>query len=155
MIGQAEAKEGGAILRLGAPAERLRPDPRDASLLGRNTVLVVEDGGRFKVCRAPWSDAVGGRLSSRSILRGMQTVEPASHSFDVMLDPAEAAERIVTDAVVPLCDESLLDGVLLNAQWIADAVSLREVGHRSLGAAALVLPPSTPPRGSFAAPIAG
>ena len=129
IIATAEAVDGGALLRLGASLTSGRRACPDSSLLGRHTVLVREEQGLQKVFRAPWSTAIDGRLGSRSLLREVQAIEPAPVPFDTRLDPIEAAERIVTYAVVPLCDETLLDGVLRNAQRIARNTPLRELGR--------------------------
>jgi len=152
LIATADAVDGGALLRLGASVAIGRGASSDASLLGRHTVLVRAEQGRLRVFRAPWSVAVDNRLSSRSLLRELQAVEPAPVPFDTLLDPVEAAERIVTYAVVPLCDESLLDGVLRNAQWIARNTPLRELGRVPARAGSPTALQAAQQGGAFAAP---
>ena len=48
-------------------------------------------------------------------------VEEAARTCREVLDPADAAELLVAHAVVPLCDEGLLDRVLCNARRISEA----------------------------------
>ena len=69
------------------------------------------------------------RLGYEAQVHELQHVETAEHAFNELLDPADAAELLVTHAVVPLCDDSLLDRVLRNAQRFGQSARVREVGE--------------------------
>ena len=64
-----------------------------------------------------------------SRLREIQQVEASDQPWRQALDPADAADLLVRNAVVPLCDDALLDRVLRNAQRIVASTAVMEVGH--------------------------
>lgn len=126
----AHGEAGGAVVRLGAEDAR-RPGrwhTPSRSLLGRSALLLREDLGALRVFRTPWSLHVDPRLPYASRVLEIERVDAAEAAFDDLLDPADAADLLVTHAIVPLCDDGLLDRVLRNAQRIAAATRLIERG---------------------------
>lgn len=131
LTGSALADDGQAVLRLGVPSARNanRWTTPSTSLLGRNAVLVREDRGQLRMFRTPWSGSIDPRLGYETRVREFQRIEDTQHAYTDLLDPDDAADLLVTHAVVPLCDEGLLDRVLQNAQRLAARARVLEIGE--------------------------
>lgn len=131
LTAQARAESGRAVLRLGS-----RPVPEKTaawrtptrSLLRPDAVLVREARGRPRVFATPWSTAVDAGLGSEAPLSEILVSEPSNVAFRRVLDPGEAAERLVAHACVPLNDDALLDRVLDAARGLAARCPVVEVG---------------------------
>lgn len=125
-------REGGAVLRLG---EVSRPARRwtvpGLSLLGRSALLVREERDQLRLFRTPWSESIDPRLPFEARVHEFECVSESDVPWSDRLDPAEAADLLVTHALVPLCDEGLLDRVLRNAQCIAQEARVVERGVAS------------------------
>ena len=126
----ASPREGGAILHLGgapaAPAHRWTvPTP---SLLGRSALLVREAREHLRLFRAPWSESIDPRLPFEVRVHALERVTSTEVPWTERLDPADAADLLVTHAIVPLCDEAFLDRVMRNAQRIAQTACVIERG---------------------------
>jgi hypothetical protein len=128
---RAPAEDGQAIIRLGVPDARSanRWATPSTSLLGRNATLVREDRGKLRLFRTPWSESIDPTLGYEAPVREFQRIEETENSFSDVLDPSDAADLLVTHAVVPLCDDGLLDRVLRNAKRLAGSVRTREIGE--------------------------
>lgn len=122
---------GEAIIRLGVPSARVtnRWSTPSTSILGRNAILIREDRGLLRLFRTPWSESIDPRLSFESRVKEIQHAETAQTGFIEVLDGADASDLLVTHAVVPLCDEGLLERVLRNAQRIAASNRVLKVGE--------------------------
>jgi hypothetical protein len=127
----ATAAHGQARVRLGiADSDRVNHwTTSTTTLLGRNTLWVREEGGQLRVHRTPWGDAMDRQLGMEAQLLDFSLFEEAERPYREVLDPVDAAEVLVTHAVVPLCDEGLLDRVLRNAQRIGEQASVLRVGE--------------------------
>lgn len=131
LTGNAYALEGEAVLRLGVPGTQdanrwLTPSN---SLLGRNAVLIREERGQLRLFRTPWSESIDPALGYEARVREFQRIEESERAFSTRLDPTDAADLLVTHAVVPLCDDGLLDRVLRNAQKIGGDARILEIGE--------------------------
>lgn len=122
---------GLANVRLGAaPAEQAdRWMTSTSTLFGRNTVLLREEAGRLRVFRTPWGDTLDARLGAAPGVCELSASEEAERPYRELLDPSEAADLLVTHAIVPLCDDGLLDRVLRNAQRIGESVRVLRLGE--------------------------
>jgi hypothetical protein len=131
LTASAIAEDGEAILRLGVPDARSanRWATPSSSLLGRHAVLVREDRRSLRLFRTPWSESIDPRLGYEARVHEIHSIETAENAFNELLDPGDAAELLVTHAVVPLCDDSLLDRVLRNAQRFGQSTRVREIGE--------------------------
>ncbi len=121
LTGSAHAEAGRAIVRLGqdrAPAGP-RWQTRGSSWIGRDTVLLRPVRGELRLFRTPWSERIDAMLPGSGRVDGIERTGEAAVPFDDRLDAQEAAELLVGHAVVPLCDDRLLDRVLRNAQRLA------------------------------------
>ncbi|MBJ17786.1 MAG: hypothetical protein CL933_00005, partial [Deltaproteobacteria bacterium] len=78
--------------------------------------------------RSPWSESIDPTLGFEARVREFQQVEDAEHPYSEVIDPCDAADLLVAHAVVPLCDDGLLDRVLQNAQKISAAARVLEIG---------------------------
>ena len=127
--------DGQAILRLGAPVPGAanRWHTPSTSLLGRSALLIREERDRLRLFRTPWSESIDPRLPFECRLREIQRVEESDQPWRQALDPADAADLLVRNAVVPLCDDTLLERVLRNAQRIVESASVMEVGSVPAG----------------------
>ncbi|MGB0619631.1 MAG: hypothetical protein ACPGVZ_09170 [Myxococcota bacterium] len=126
----AEAYDGGARLRLGEAPPRpgdLWSVPRP-SLLGRSALLVREDRGCLRLFRTPWSESIDPRLPFEVRVHELESVAEADLAWADRLEPADAADLLARHAIVPLCDEGLLERVLRNAQRIAEEARIVERG---------------------------
>ena len=126
----ARIHEDGALLRLGSPPKRPAdrwsvPTP---SLLGRSALLVREERDRLRLFRTPWSESIDPRLPFEVRVTELERVAESELDWSDRLDPAEGADLLVSHAIVPLCDEALLERVLRNAQRIARDVPVIERG---------------------------
>ena len=135
----AQSDEGHASLLLGGATGSGRPPTRwstsSPGLFGRNTLLVREQAGRLRCFRTPWSDAMDIRLGSMAPVLDLTVVEETESPYRELLDPQDAAELLVAHAVVPLCDEGLLDGVLRNARRIGEGARVLRIGEAGLSPA--------------------
>ena len=100
----------------------------DTTLLGRNTIWLREVEGRLSVYRTPWGDAMDRSLGLVSRVTEIVAIEESGNRYHELLDPSEAAESLVTQAVVPVCDEGLFEQVLRNARHIGGAARMLRVG---------------------------
>jgi hypothetical protein len=123
--------DGLAEVRLGQadnpPTQRWTPP--STAIFGRHTLLLREVGGRVRMHRTPWGDAMDRRLSDEARVIDIRKVEEAERPYRELLDPDDAAELLVAHAVVPLCDEGLFDRVLRNAQRMAQSARVMRVGE--------------------------
>jgi len=126
---------GQAILRVGAPVPGAanRWHTPSTSLLGRSALLIREERDRLRLFRTPWSESIDPRLPFECRLREIQRVEESDQPWRQALDPADAADLLVRNAVVPLCDDTFLERVLRNAQGIVESASVMEVGSVPAG----------------------
>lgn len=120
----------------------------------RPMVLVREENERLRVYPTPWSEAFDLRLAEATAV-----VEVIGHSDSVRayrerLDPDEAAELLVTHAVVPFSDEVLLDRALCNARRLAGRTLVLRIGG-GLRVAAPIDWQSAPLQCAFGPPQSG
>jgi hypothetical protein len=127
----ASAQPGGACIRLGAadPSSPRGWTTPSTTLLGRNTVWLREVAGRLTIFRTPWGDAMDPQLGLRARVIDVSVVEVAENPYRELLDPSDAAELLVTHAVVPVCDEGLLERVLRNAQRMGENARVMRFGE--------------------------
>jgi hypothetical protein len=130
----ASAQPGGACIRLGeADPNSIRGwTTPSTTLLGRNTVWLREVAGRLTLFRTPWGEAMDPQLGSRSRVADISIFENAENPYRELLDPSDAAEILVTHAVVPVCDEGLLERVLRNAQRMGESARVMRFGEREI-----------------------
>lgn len=150
----ARAVEGHASLRLGAGV-RGAPEGLGSSLASmvrgaRSTILLREQAGRLYAYRTPWSDSVDPRLARVAPVSDVMLIEDAERPYRERLDPDEAADLLLSHAVVSVSDEVLLDRVLCNARRLAERVPVLRVGASISRASSLdvrtrsILQPSGP-----------
>ena len=128
--GRAIAQPGGALIALG-PDEAGAPRGwrvASPSLLGRQTLVLREEGAGLRVFRTPWSGSMDERLGTDARVVELRCLEEAEQAYREVLDPSEAAEELVGHAVLPLCDERFLDRVLRNARQASERTNLVRVG---------------------------
>ncbi len=77
-------------------------------------------------------------LGYSSSVADLIIVEETQRAYRECLDPDEAAELLVTHAIVPLCDEAFLDRVLRNARRLARQVKIFRCGEVAGAAAPIV-----------------
>lgn len=156
LSGNAQSQDGRAVIGLGtteaAPTNRWAT-PR-SSLLGRNAVLLREERGKLRLWRTPWSQSIDPTLGFEVLVEEFQAVEETEQPFRECLDPENAAELLVTHAIVPLCDDGLLDRVLRNARRIGGTARVVEVGESANPAAPMAWR-SAQLQGAFAPPRGG
>jgi len=153
----AAAEDDGARVRLGhgdvQPIQRWSTP--STAIFGRNTLLLSGVAGQVRVHRTPWGDAMEPGLASDARVVDLCQVEETAHPYCERLDPEDAAELLVTHAVVPLCDEGLFDRVLRNAQRIAQSTRVSRVGESRTARAPMAWQSSqlqsafAPPRGAI------
>lgn len=90
--------------------------------------MVREERDRLRLFRTPWADSIDPRLPFEARVHAFERVSDAEIDWSDRLDPSEAADLLVKHALVPLCDEGLLDRVLRNAQHIAADACVVERG---------------------------
>jgi hypothetical protein len=127
----ATAQEGRATVQLGSGEVQssARWSTPSTAIFGRNTLLLREAAGRVRVYRTPWGDAMDLRLPNEASVVDIRQVEPTPQPYRELLDLDDAAELLVTHAVVPLCDEDLFDRVLRNAHRMAQSARVMRVGE--------------------------
>ncbi|MFK7897973.1 MAG: hypothetical protein AB8G23_19225 [Myxococcota bacterium] len=139
LTARAAAELGGARIDLGVgpvpPADRWRTPSN--SFLGRNAILIREDLGRLRTFRTPWSAAMDERLPMSSRVVEINAFEETEHPYRELLDGNDAAELLVQHAIVPVCDENLLERVLRNAQRIALGARVARLGEVAVPADAV------------------
>jgi hypothetical protein len=91
-------------------------------------VLVREEHERLRVYPTPWSEGLDPRLVDATAVAEVIGHSDAVRAYRERLDPDEAAELLVTHAVVPLSDEVLLDRALCNARRLAGRTLVLRVG---------------------------
>jgi hypothetical protein len=145
--------DGHVILRLGASTEPVegRWTTASSSLLGRNASLVREVRGHLRLFGTPFHPEIERRVGREARIEELLRVEPAMTPYRQALDPDEAADALIRHAVVPLCDEGLLDRVLRNARHLARTTPVFELGELSEQPAPMAWR-STQLQGAFAPP---
>ena len=108
-----------------------------STLFGRNTLWVRAIDGVPRVHRAPWAESMDHALGFDARILEFDCAEESVAPFSEMLDPDEVAELLVAHAVVPLCDDLLLERVLENARKLARLVPCRRVGEKRVADAPL------------------
>ncbi len=156
LAGSAVAKDGQATVRLGTTDSRATQGwgSPSTSLLGRNAVLVREVRGQLRLFRTPWSRSLDPVLGFEARVCEFEKIEEAEQAYVDLLDASQAADRLVTHAIVPLCDDRLLDRVLRNARRIGRGTRVIERGE-SLETAAPMAWRSPQLQGAFAPPRGG
>jgi len=131
--GSATAVGSQASIQLGTQASNHSTPNRLATprmgLLGRDTVLLREEGGELKSFDTPWNDSSDPLLGYSTRVSEIIITEEAERPYQESLDPDDAAELLVTHAVVPLCDDALLDRTLGNARKIAERTRVVRCGE--------------------------
>ena len=84
--------------------------------------------GCLRLFRAPWSESIDPRLPFEVRVHPLERVAEADLAWKDRLEPADAADLLARRAIVPLCDEGLLERVLRNAQRIAAEARIVERG---------------------------
>jgi hypothetical protein len=141
--GRALAQPGGAQVVLG-PDETGGPRGwrvASPSLLGRQTLVLREEGAGLRVFRTPWSGTMDERLGADARVVELRCIDHAELAYRELLDPSEAAEELVGHAVLPLCDERFLDRVLRNARQASERTHLVRVGIPACAERAEFCPP--------------
>lgn len=69
------------------------------------------------------------QLGAKARILEFCQVEEAERPYRELLDSADAAEILVRHAVVPLCDEGLLERVMRNAQSIGERARVLRLGE--------------------------
>ena len=111
------------------------------SLLGRQTLVLREDGAGLRVYRTPWCGGMDERLGTDARVLELRCLDESESTYRELLDPCDAAEELVSHAVLPLCDERMLDRVLRNATRISESTRLVRLGVPAATMAAQVCPP--------------
>lgn len=127
----AVADNGLARVRLGVAESNLatRWITPTTTLLGRNTLWVREEAGKLRAYRTPWGDAMDRQLGLKAGVLDISVIEEAERPYRELLDPVDAAELLVTHAVVPLCDDRLHERVMQNAQRIGERIRVLRMGE--------------------------
>ena len=154
LTGSAMALDGKAVIQLGEPQTHggnrwIRPT---TSLLGRSALLLREEREELRLFRTPWADSIDPRLPFESRVAEVQRIEDSERAFIDSLDASDAADLLVTHAVVPLCDDGLLDRVLRNAQRIAQQTRVVDLGRTTATPDAPMAWQSTQMQSAFAPP---
>ena len=128
--GRATLQGGGARIELGHEDSGATKGWRVASsaLLGRQTLVLREEGAALRVFRTPWSSGMDERLGNDARVVELCCSDPAEQRFRELLDPRDAAEELVSHAVLPLNDERFLDRVLRNASRASEQTNCFRVG---------------------------
>ena len=93
------------------------------------------------------------QLGAQAVVHEFSLVEEAERAYRELLDPCDAAELLVTHAVVPLCDEALHERVMRNAERIAERARVLRLGEPPASAAPMAW--QSPQMQSGFAPPAG
>lgn len=130
LSGRAIAQGRGAQVVLGAEEPAFSRGWRVASpsLLGRQTLVMRDEGAGLRVFRTPWSTGMDERLGSDARVVELRCLDTSDQSYRELLDPSDAAEELVTHAVLPLNDERFLDRVLRNASRASERTHFVRVG---------------------------
>ena len=157
LTGSAMALDGKAIIQLGDPESGggNRWGKTSTSLLGRSSLLLREEREQLRLFRTPWADSIDPRLPFESRVGELQRTKDSELAFSDLLDPADAADLLVTHAIVPLCDDALLDRVLRNAQRIAQGTRVVDLGRAATATDAPMAWQSTQMQSAFAPPRGG
>ena len=141
--GCATVQAGGAQVALGPEQAGGTHGWRVAtpSLLGRQTLVLREQGAGLRVFRTPWSGSMDERLGSDARVVEMRCSDESVHAYRELLDPSDAAEELVSFAVLPLCDEGFLDRVLRNARQASERTKLFRVGSPAAREQTAACPP--------------
>ena len=131
LTGSAFGYQGQATIQLGSrgPGVANRWTTPATTLLGRNTLWVREEAGSLRLFQTPWGEVTDSQLGAQARVHDINFTEDAPHAYRERLDPGEAAELLVNHAVVPLCDERLLERVLRNAQRIGEVACISRIGE--------------------------
>ena len=132
--GRVDVRDGVARVRLGAgsgPREEASTQSwnRRGGVLGHGTTLVREQGARLRRFSTPWNGGLEHALRPPLPIREFEVLEPSQSPYRECLDPNEAAEILVMNALVPLCDEAMFDYVLDNARSIAELTPVIRQGE--------------------------
>ena len=127
----AVADRGQARVQLGAanPNRADRWTTPTTTLLGRNTLWIGEEAGSLRAYRTPWGDAMDPQLGIDARVLDFSLVEEAERPYRELLDAGDAADLLVTHAVVPLCDEGLHERVMRNAQRMGEHARVMRLGE--------------------------
>ena len=127
----AVADRGQARVQLGAANPNLanRWTTPTTTLLGRNTLWIGEEAGSLRAYRTPWGDAMDPQLGIDARVLDFSLIEEAERPYRELLDAGDAADLLVTHAVVPLCDEGLHERVMRNAQRLGEHARVMRLGE--------------------------
>lgn len=132
--GRAVGFAGGARVSLGPDAGLARGWRVTApSLLGRQTLVLREQGGALRVFATPWCGAMAEELGAVARVVELCCSESSGSAYRELLDPSDAAELLASHAVLPLADERFLDRVLRNASRISEGTRMLRVGTVDAG----------------------
>lgn len=142
LTGRALPATGGARIALGADDGSKTRSWRIASptLLGRQTLALREEGAALRVFRTPWCDEMDEALGAEARVVEFGCRDASASAYRELLDPAEAAERLVSHAVLPLDDERFLDRVLRNAKRMGEQGRVVCVGTPEVAAPSIARP---------------
>lgn len=130
LAGQVEASAGGAEVLLGAQPRATRAWSVAApSLLGRATLVVRREAGALRIHRTPWNGGLAEAFGRAPRITGFAVCDPTESVAREVLDPTDAAEELVRQAVLPTCDERFFERVLANARQIAEDSRLVRYGR--------------------------
>jgi hypothetical protein len=93
------------------------------------------------------------QLGEQALVHEFSLVEETEQPYRELLDPCDAAELLVTHAIVPLCDEGLHERVMRNAERIAEHARVLRLGEPRASAAPMAW--QSPQMQSGFAPPAG
>lgn len=121
VTGRARVEAERMIVRLGREdgSQDRRQSARGSSWLGRDSLVLRPIGGDPRLFPTPWSEDLDLGLARSIRVDEIERTEQAEMAFEAPVDPQEAAEVLLSHAVVPLCDESVLERALRNAQRLA------------------------------------
>ena len=91
-------------------------------------VSMREEDQRLRAFPTPWSEGFDLQLGEAAAVAEVIGYSEAARAYRERLDPDDAAELLVTHAVVPLSDEVLLDRALSNARRLAGRTVVLQVG---------------------------
>lgn len=130
LSGRALATSGGAQIALGTGDNTSTRRWRIAApaLLGRQTLALREEGSALRVFRTPWCGEMDEALGSDARVLEFSCRDESESAYRELLDPADAAERLVEHAVLPLDDERFLDRVLRNASRMGEQLRVVRLG---------------------------
>ncbi len=128
--GRVTFQNGGARIELGRDESGATQGWRVAtpSLLGRQSLVLRAEGAGLRVFRTPWSSVMDERLGNDARVVELRCFDASEQVFRELLDPRDAAEELVSHAVLPLNDERFLDRVLRNATRASEQASCVRLG---------------------------